>query len=175
MVPALLVRNLPCPTHLPFEYHSYTTHLLLHRPLQDELTLSILSRAKQSGYSALVVTVDTMAVGWRPMDIDSGFRPFRHSIGCQVGLSDPVFMRTQGLEPLVDDEGVPAFPYDPRALDELYRSGDAKTTRLMDLADKWNAQALNGVFRSWEDVRFLRKNWDGPLILKGILSVEVRR
>ena len=32
---------------------------------------------------------------------------------------------------------------------------------------------MNGVFRSWEDVRFLKKNWEGPLIIKGILSVEV--
>ena len=32
-----------------------------------------------------------------------------------------------------------------------------------------------GIFRTWDDVKFLRDNWDGPLILKGIQHVSVRR
>lgn len=28
------------------------------------------------------------------------------------------------------------------------------------------------MFRTWDDVKFLRDNWDGPLILKGIQRVQ---
>ncbi|KAI0694705.1 FMN-dependent alpha-hydroxy acid dehydrogenase [Earliella scabrosa] len=143
----------------------------LYWPVKNEITLSILSRAKKSGYTALVVTVDTMAVGWRPLDIDASFLPFVHSVGCQVALSDPVFMAAQGLEPHTDADA-PEFPYDPRRADELSRSGDARTQELMRLAGVWGGQAVNGVFRTWEDVRFLRENWDGPVVVKGIMSVE---
>ena len=112
-----------------------------------------------------------MAVGWRPLDIDASFLPFVHSVGCQVALSDPVFMAAQGLEPHTDADA-PEFPYDPRRVDELSRSGDARTKELMRLAGAWGGQAVNGVFRTWEDVRFLRKNWEGPVVVKGIMSVE---
>ena len=99
-----------------------------HRPLKDELTLSILSRAKKNGYTALVVTADTMSVGWRPADIDASFNPFIHSVGCQLALSDPAFMQTLGLEPLTEADD-PQFPYDARGLNELYAHGDAKTRK----------------------------------------------
>ncbi|KAI0763553.1 FMN-dependent alpha-hydroxy acid dehydrogenase [Trametes elegans] len=143
----------------------------LYWPVNDEITLSLLSRAKQNGYSALVVTVDTMAIGWRPYDVDSAFLPFIHSVGIQVALSDPAFMRACGHEPFAHDD-VPEFPYDPAKFDQLHAQGDAKTKRAVELAAAWGQQAVNGMFRTWEDMRFLRKNWEGPLIIKGIVSVE---
>ena len=38
----------------------------------NDITLSILSRAKKAGFSALVVTLDTYVLGWRPSDMDNG-------------------------------------------------------------------------------------------------------
>ncbi|KAI0354824.1 FMN-dependent alpha-hydroxy acid dehydrogenase [Trametes cingulata] len=143
----------------------------LYWPVDNEITLSILSRAKQNGYTALVVTVDTMAIGWRPYDIDSTFLPFAHSVGIQIALSDPAFMKSQGLDPDADDV-IPEFPYDPAQFDELYLKGDEKTRRGVQLAAAWGQQAVNGVFRSWEHLKLLRENWEGPLIVKGIVSVE---
>jgi len=29
-----------------------------------------------------------------------------------------------------------------------------------------------GTFRTWEDIMFLHKNWDGPIMLKGVLSIR---
>ncbi|KAI8986151.1 FMN-dependent alpha-hydroxy acid dehydrogenase [Trametes punicea] len=142
----------------------------LYWPKNDDVTLSILSRAKNNGYSALVVTLDTMTLAWRPYDVDTSFSPFLHSIGNQVALSDPAFMKLQGLE-LNAEDAVPEFPYDPAKFDELSMRGDEKARRAMRLAAAWGEQAVNGVFRSWEQLKFLRKNWAGPLILKGILSV----
>jgi lactate 2-monooxygenase len=38
----------------------------------DDITISILSRAKEAGFSALFVTLDTYILGWRPTDMDNG-------------------------------------------------------------------------------------------------------
>ncbi|RPD56619.1 FMN-dependent alpha-hydroxy acid dehydrogenase [Lentinus tigrinus ALCF2SS1-7] len=143
----------------------------LYWPLNNDITLSMLGRAKSQGYKALVVTVDTMAIGWRPHDIDSSFLPFIHSVGIQVALSDPAFMKTLGLEPHTEKD-FPAFPYNPKEYDRLVKEGDEKTKQLMHLAMAWGKEAVNGVFRTWEDVRFLRQHWEGPLIVKGIMTAE---
>ncbi|OBZ71201.1 putative lactate 2-monooxygenase PB1A11.03 [Grifola frondosa] len=143
----------------------------LYWPSNDDITRSILSRIKASGFSALVVTLDCMMLGWRPRDIDAAYLPFFHSVGAQIGLTDPVFMARHRLEPISPEE-VPAFPYDPAHLDALLQQGDEKTMQLVRLGADWIAQTNAGQFRSWEDLKFLREQWEGPLILKGILSVE---
>ena len=38
----------------------------------DDITISLLSRAKEAGFSALFVTLDTYILGWRPSDMDNG-------------------------------------------------------------------------------------------------------
>jgi lactate 2-monooxygenase len=38
----------------------------------DDITISILHRAKKAGFSALFVTLDTYMLGWRPSDMDNG-------------------------------------------------------------------------------------------------------
>lgn len=38
----------------------------------DDITVSLLKRAKASGYTTLFVTVDTYLLGWRPSDMDQG-------------------------------------------------------------------------------------------------------
>lgn len=43
----------------------------LYWPQDDELTESLLSRAKKAGYRVLVVTLDTWNLGWRPRDLDT--------------------------------------------------------------------------------------------------------
>ena len=138
------------------------------------ITLSFITRAKKHGYSALVVTVDTMSLGWRPHDIDTAYLPFYHAVGAQIALTDPVFMKLYGLEPYAHDD-VPAFPYDPAEFDERVRRGDMKALELLRLGDAWMGHLAEGVYRTWDQLAFIRKYWDGPLVVKGILSVEVRR
>lgn len=38
----------------------------------NDITVSILNRAKKAGFSALFVTLDTYILGWRPSDMDNG-------------------------------------------------------------------------------------------------------
>lgn len=142
----------------------------LYWPKSPDITLSLLSRAKKAGYSALIVTLDTMLLGWRPADLKTACLPFIHGYGCSAGFSDPVFMARFGLQP--DDSTFATFPYDPEKLDKLYFDGDEKIKQQVFLATEWMKEVNSGRFVKWEDVKFLREHWEGPLILKGIQTVE---
>ncbi|KAL1715668.1 FMN-dependent dehydrogenase [Schizophyllum commune] len=142
----------------------------LYWPRTNEITLSLLSRAKKAGFTALVVTLDTMTVGWRPHDLTKAYSPFAHSVGCQVGRSDPIFMAKFGREPIVDER--PKHPYMPDEMDAAFAAGDEKVKDDIFLGSEWLAEITSGTFKGWDDLAFLRQNWDGPLILKGIQSVH---
>ncbi len=111
-----------------------------------------------------------MSMGWRPYDLDKAYLPFKHGIGIQVGTSDPAFMSTQGLEAR-PDERIP-FPFDPAELDAKRARGDEHEIQMQMLGKNWSRQIHSGLFRTWEELIFVRKHWEGPLILKGILSVD---
>lgn len=142
----------------------------LYWPRSNEITLSLLNRAKAAGYTALVVTLDTSIIGWRPHDLDRSYLPFVHGLGVQVGISDPVFMARYNKEPITKTEF--DFPYDSQALDKAYLAGDEKVKELVHLGVEWMKEANMGLFRTWEDLNYLRDNWDGPLIVKGIQCLE---
>ena len=72
-------------------------------------------------------------------------------------------------------EEYPSFPYDPADGDKLFFSGDEDMKKKVHLASEWMKQINSGVFRTWEELKFLRDNWDGPLVLKGIQRLEVSR
>src|ERR1700712_2648793 len=63
------------------------------RPQWEDVTVSLLNRAKADGYKVLVVTLDTFNLAWRPTDLDTAYLPFIWGDGCQIGHSDPVFSR----------------------------------------------------------------------------------
>lgn len=69
----------------------------LYWPVTKEVTLSLLSRAKQNGFTTLVVTLDTTLLGFRPLDLDTSHLPFINGQGCAVGFSDPVFLAREGM------------------------------------------------------------------------------
>ncbi|KAF8073589.1 oxidoreductase [Lyophyllum atratum] len=140
----------------------------LYWPRTNDVTLSILSRAKANGFTALVVTLDTMVLGWRPHDLETAYIPFGHGVGIQVGRSDPVFMARYGRQPVHER---PEFPYDSMAKDKLFVAGDEKTREGVFFGSEWLKECNSGLYHDWEDLKFLRDSWDGPLILKGIQSV----
>lgn len=140
------------------------------RPVDKDVTESLLKRAKSSGYTALIVTLDTMLLGYRPHDLATAYLPFMHGVGSQIGLSDPVFMGKNGKKPIYD---IPEYPYDPEEFIKRAEGGDKQAQEALTMAIEWIKQVNSGTFRSWEQLKHVRDNWDGPLILKGILSVEV--
>lgn len=132
----------------------------------DDITISLLSRAKKAGYTALLVTLDTYVLGWRPSDMDNGYNPFIHPdrIGVEIGLTDPVYQKK-----FKEKHG-----YD---IEEARQTGSEATTgrSLGEAAQEWAKIIFPGHSHSWEDVEFLKKHWDGPIVLKGIQSVADAR
>lgn len=121
----------------------------LYWPGDDDITLSLVKRAKENGYSVLVVTLDTWSLSWRPADLDNAYIPFIRGIGNQVGFSDPVFRAKFEKE-----------------------SGSKVEDDIVGASRAWISKVLSTTPHVWDEVSFLRKHWDGPLVLKGIQHVE---
>ena len=57
-----------------------------------EICASFVRRAEAAGYGAIVVTLDTLTLGWRPRDLRQAYLPFIRGEGCGQFFSDPVFL-----------------------------------------------------------------------------------
>ncbi len=69
----------------------------LYWPKDRELAASFVQRAEAANFGAIVVTVDTWQLGWRPRDLSTAYLPFLQSQGIANYVTDPVFLR--GLPP----------------------------------------------------------------------------
>ncbi|KAJ9666674.1 hypothetical protein H2201_003078 [Coniosporium apollinis] len=121
----------------------------LYWPHDDEVTVSLLQRAKKNGFEVLVVTLDTWALSWRPWDLDGAYVPFVKGIGDQTGFSDPVFRRK---------------------FKEKY--GCEIEQDVLHAALEWQKDVFSGRAHTWDQLELLKKNWDGPIVLKGIQHPE---
>jgi len=63
----------------------------LYWSVDEPLVDSLLRRAEASGAEAVVVTLDTTMLGWRPQDLNLGSLPFSQGIGIAQYTSDPRF------------------------------------------------------------------------------------
>lgn len=115
----------------------------LYWPTDESVLLSFLQRAKDTGFTTLVLTLDTTLLGWRPADLDRGYLPFLANLGIENYLTDPAFQA--GLAQPVEENPVAA-------------------------AMHW-AQMFPNPGLSWKNLAFLREHWDGPIVLKGICTV----
>ena len=119
----------------------------LYWAADQEVTASLLRRARAAGFSVLVVTLDTWMLAWRPRDLDQAYLPFLRQIGVANYFSDPAFQA--GLARPVEE--------DPAAAVTHWAGMFADPTR------------------TWADLSFLRERWDGPIVLKGILHPDDAR
>src|SRR6476469_5855063 len=67
-----------------------------------EVVESLVHRAEESGYSAIVVTLDTLTLGWRPRDLRNAYLPFLQGEGCAQFFTDPVFCAKLDKPPAED-------------------------------------------------------------------------
>jgi lactate 2-monooxygenase len=169
-----------CPLPKPHSVCSPTPQLYWPKAADDDVTASLLKRAHDNGFEVLVVTADTFTLGWRPADLDTAYLPFIWGQGCQVGFSDPVFRRKYAAAqaearanqaPLWTriKEAV-AMILRPRSLlGALYVMWYASTMRM---AQAWTGTVFSGEFRTWDDLPILRQHWPGPIVVKGIQTIE---
>jgi len=124
----------------------------LYMPHDDELTISLLRRAIDSGFTACILTVDTWQLGWRHDDVAHSNYAFYHGIGADLGLSDPVFQKRlaeDGIDPVKEPNKAGA---------------------------KWIDNVWHGRAHTWEKMPWLIKTWKEmsggkPFAIKGIQSV----
>ena len=124
----------------------------LYLPHDDELAVSLLTRAHNAGFSACILTTDTWQLGWRHDDIDASNYAFYRGIGADMGLTDPIFqqrLKKARIDPTQQPEEAGAMWID----------------------NVWHGRAF-----SWEKMPWLIKTWKEisggrPFLLKGIQSV----
>ena len=121
----------------------------LYWPQSDDVTISLLNRAKANGYKVLVVTLDTWALAWRPADLDGAYIPFMKGIGNKTGFTDPVFREKFAK-----------------------KWGGTPEENALAASQEWIGDVFSGAAHSWEQIALLKKNWDGPIVLKGIQHPE---
>lgn len=147
----------------------------------DELVSSFLERAEACGCEAIVVTLDTSVLGWRPRDLDLGSLPFLRAMGLAQYLSDPVFRRKLD-EPLEQTMAPPQPPLGFSIIGNLL----AQMRRYPGgLREKLSARPTRAVRRflatysrpslGWDDLAWLRQRTRLPILLKGILHEDDAR
>jgi L-lactate dehydrogenase (cytochrome)/lactate 2-monooxygenase len=154
----------------------------------DDLVTSFLRRAEAIGSAAIVVTLDTHTLGWRPWDLDLGSLPFARGEGIAQYTSDPVFQARVRARAASDAPGAP----DP--LGPAPRPRPAAVGTLMSLARRHPGgvrenlrsplpraavQTFLDVFShpalTWTDLASLRARTSLPIVLKGLQHADDAR
>ncbi|MGJ9460547.1 alpha-hydroxy acid oxidase [Oceanobacillus sp. CF4.6] len=58
----------------------------------ENISYSMVNRAEEAGYEAIVLTVDTIMLGWREEDIRNSFSPLKEGYGKANYINDKVFL-----------------------------------------------------------------------------------
>ena len=123
------------------------------------LVKEMIERAGAARFEALVLTVDSAVLGRRERDVRRGF-----------SLPPAIGPRT-----LIDGALHPAWTWafvrsEPIRFANVVGSDVGDGASPVTLSDYINTQFDPGL--SWHDVEWLRSVWDGPIVIKGIQTVE---
>ena len=119
-----------------------------------------IDRARRAGYSALVLTVDTAVAGMRERDPRNGMKELLGgSFLAKLPYLPEILAHPRWLAAFLADGGVPR-------LENIVVPGEGPM-KLVDVA-----AALVDAAVTWDDLRWIRKVWPGPIIVKGILTAE---
>ena len=120
----------------------------LYPPNDRELTESLVHRAEAAGYRAIVITLDTLTLGWRPRDLALASFPQLKGLCLANYFSDPVFRGKLAAPPEDDVEAATGL---------------------------W-AMIFGNQSLTWDDLAWLRSLTELPILLKGICSpLDARR
>ncbi len=119
----------------------------LYPPSDREVCESFVRRAEAAGFSAIVVTLDTLTLGWRPRDLALASFPQLKGLCLANYFTDPVF-RSKLQRPPEDD--------------------------LEAATGAW-AFGFGNPGMTWDDLDWIRSLTDLPLLLKGINAPDDAR
>jgi L-lactate dehydrogenase (cytochrome) len=122
-----------------------------------------IERAQLAGFSALVVTIDTAVSGIRERDYRNGMRELvSGSVFEKLPYLSQILSRPGWLASFLRDGGTPPLP-------NVVVPGKGP----MPLLDVAAALAESTV--TWEDLKWIREFWRGPIIVKGVLTADDAR
>jgi len=122
-----------------------------------------IDRARRAGYSALVFTIDTPVAGMRERDPRNGMKQILgSSLFAKLPFLPNILAHPRWLAAFLTDGGMPQ-------LENIVIPGQGP----MKLVDVSAALAETAV--SWNDLRWIRNIWNGPILVKGVLTADDAR
>jgi len=125
----------------------------------EALSESLVRRAEACGCDAIVVTLDTTMLGWRPVDLGHGFLPFLSGQGLAQYVSDPVF---RGMLDKPPEEDVLAAA---QLFSRIYSDPSLDWERLKRIRE-WTSLpvVLKGIQHPADARRAAEEGWDGIVV-----------
>jgi isopentenyl diphosphate isomerase/L-lactate dehydrogenase-like FMN-dependent dehydrogenase len=121
-----------------------------------------IERARKAGFSALVVTIDTPVAGMRERDHRNGTSELlTRKLGPMLPFLAQMIARPRWLARFVADGGLMNFP------NVMLPAGP------MPYADV--GSALEQCAVGWNDLRWIRDVWQGPIVVKGVHTADDAR
>lgn len=124
----------------------------------EEVVTGLIQRAKATGCRALVLTIDVPAVGKRERDLTNGM----------------------SLPPRIRPSNILDAAWRVRWLSHFVTGNEITFGNLRGIAagddastvGEYTSRELVDPSVTWERLDWLRRQWDGPLVVKGVLSVH---
>ena len=126
-----------------------------------DVAMKVIGRAKAAGYKALVVTIDTPVAGMRERDARNGVKQLLARNLSTVPHLGQMLVRPGWLYNFFGDGGLMNFP------NIVLADGP------MGYADV--GAALEASMTSWEDFKWIRDAWGGPIVAKGVHTADDAR
>jgi L-lactate dehydrogenase (cytochrome) len=126
-----------------------------------DVAMGAIARARACGYKALVVTIDTPVAGMRERDSRNGVKELLARNLSTVPYLGQMIARPGWLYSFFSDGGLMSFP-------NIVIDGDA-----MGYADV--GAALEASMTSWDDFKWIREAWGGPIVAKGVHTADDAR
>ena len=157
----------------------------LYWSTDDGLVDSFVRRAEAVGCEAIVVTLDTTLLGWRPQDLNIGSLPFSRAEGIAQYLSDSRFWqmvrdRVANGERAAEAEDVEVTLGALKTLRSIARKAPGNFFRNLVAPEPRAAvetflETYSRPSLTWNDIATLRDRTALPILLKGVLHPDDAR
>src|SRR5437867_1569275 len=122
-----------------------------------------IERARQAGFSALVVTVDTPVAGFRERDLRNGAKELLSGkLPAMLPFVNQLLTKPRWLAAFLADGGLMKF-------ENVVIPGKGP----MPYADV--TAALEQSVVTWQDLKWIREAWKGPIVIKGVHTADDAR
>jgi L-lactate dehydrogenase (cytochrome) len=127
-----------------------------------ELQLSLIRRAASAGYQALLVSIDSPVEALIDRNHRNGYSiPFKLGTGAKLDAARRFrWLRQTLFSPPITFGNLQAFE---------------KESKLRLTGASSLARQLKNLSATWADLEWFRSVWDGPLVVKGVLTPETAR